>query len=178
MPNLVIACPVCLQKIRAPENVIGRQIKCPQCKNGFVAADPSTPSATVAASRESEDVELTPTADPLGLGDDDSAKPDGRSGQGNSLLDYVLFRRMITPVIITALFYFGVVVLLILGLVTGIRGIATILDKQIAYGAVLLIGALVGTAIWLLMWRILCEIIILSFQILAKLRDIHDELKK
>ncbi len=174
MPNLVIACPVCLQKIRAPENVIGRNIKCPQCKNSFIAADPSAPAGSMSSTSDSESA--PPVADPLGL--DDAGDSDHLPKRANAFVDYLLFRRMVTPVIITALFYCGAVALLILGLVTGIRGILALADKQVTNGLILISSAIVGTIVWLVLWRIWCEIVILFFQILAKLRDIHDELSK
>ena len=176
MANIVIACPVCLQKIRAPENVIGRVIKCPQCKNSFTAADPAAPvTAVVTTPMEAEE---SLAADPLGLEEKEFYGSERRSKKGSPMVDYLLLRRMVTPVIITALFYVGVAILVISGMITAVMGIMAMINKQVGYGLVLVFSALVGTVIWLILWRIWCEIIILFFQMLAKLQDIHDELKK
>jgi hypothetical protein len=176
MANLVIACPVCLQKIRAPENVIGRSIKCPQCKNSFIATDPSAPVTASPPAPPAPQEEFGPGADPLGLDEVDS-RVDRGNRKASTMMDYLLFRRMVTPVIITALFYVGVLFIIIGGLVVGVMGIIA-LKVSAAAGLLMMLEAFVGTICGLVMWRIYCEIVVLAFQILAELRGIRDELKR
>ena len=131
MATLVIACPICLQKIRAPAAVVGKQIRCPQCKNGFTAADPSAVANQPAVPnlprpREPVPEDEEPGADPLGLEADVDAvaEPAGPS----PFVEFLLLRRMITPVILVALFWFGVAVILLAGLVAfivAVIGLAT-----------------------------------------------------
>src|SRR5262245_32305826 len=108
MATLVIACPICLQKIRAPANVVGRQIRCPQCKNGFTAADPAAVGGTSvlpSAPRPREpEANEEPAADPLGLESDDNGGKGAPAS--NAVIDFLLLRRLITPAILVALFWF------------------------------------------------------------------------
>jgi predicted Zn finger-like uncharacterized protein len=42
MPS-VIACPSCQKQLKVPDELIGRPVKCPGCKETFTAQSPSTP---------------------------------------------------------------------------------------------------------------------------------------
>lgn len=176
MATLVIACPICLQKIRAPGNVLGRQIKCPQCKNGFTAVDPNAvaPEAPAAPRKElpppPKIEEEFPAADPLGL-DDELPLPTKPSGGG--IGDYLMFRRMVTPVIVTAMFYFGVAVILLVGLIFGVMSlVGAITVKGAALMSLLsILIDFVATISALVMWRVLCEVVLILFRIHDQLRE-------
>jgi hypothetical protein len=160
MATLVIACPICLQKIRAPANVVGRQIRCPQCKNGFTAADPaavSDPSALPSAPRPREPVpDEESAADPLGLESDDDVAAEPAS---NALIDFILLRRMITPSILVALFWFGVALIVLAGLVGAIVGIVSMVSRTtpVLPGLLMVLLDFVLTLGALLFWRVTCE---------------------
>jgi hypothetical protein len=177
MSTLVIACPVCLQKIRAPGSVIGRQIRCPQCKNGFTVADPSAPPpAAEAGQSEAVMGAEPPAADPLGL---DGAEFSVPRRSGGSFMDYLVFRRMVTPVILTGLFYFVAVVIVLLGLiyaVVAIAGMFAVGRGSVLIGLLSLLLDFVGTIIALVWWRVVCEMIITLFRMLEQLRDINDKM--
>lgn len=181
MSTLVIACPICLQKIRAPNNVLGRQIKCPQCKNGFTAVDPAAvapepiaPAQT--AARTDFATESEPSADPLGLGSEDQFDATPATESRPSVVDYLVFRRMITPAIVTGLFYFGVAVILLVGLVFAVMTLLSSLGKggNIAVGLLTVLLDGVITLSSLVMWRVLCEVILVLFRILDQLREMND----
>src|SRR5262245_14587859 len=123
MSTIVFACPICLQKIRAPGTVVGKQIRCPQCKNGFTAIDPNAPSGEPAANGPTD-------ADPLGLEGEGGAAQYG--GGSSAFVDFMTLRRVITPSILTALFWFGFGLMLLGGLVTGIVAIASIATKTMS----------------------------------------------
>jgi len=174
LSTLVIACPICLQKIRAPGNVLGRQIKCPQCKNGFTAVDPGAVVVeTPAVPRMPSDPE--PAADPLGLdANDEFAAAPVRASGGSSFLDYLTFRRMITPVVITGLFYFGAAMIVLSGLVFAVTTLvgAFAVKGNAPMALLTILIDFVMTGISLVMWRVLCEVILVLFRILDQLREL------
>src|SRR5437660_9929719 len=104
--TVVIACPICTQKVRAPDSVLGRQIKCPQCKNPFIALDPNAIPAAPAFDAGFPEKPGTPV-----LGDEDAEISEDVPRRPSAFVDYLLFRRMVTPVIITVLFYLGLLLL-------------------------------------------------------------------
>ncbi len=176
MATLVIACPICLQKIRAPDAVIGRQIKCPQCKNPFTAADPGAPAAGALAANPPAIPEPEEAAgvDPLGLEGDEPAAPPARAG----IMDYLLFRRMVTPAILTALFYFGVAVILLFGLVYAITAVVGMASQAtgVALGLLSMLLDFVLTISAVVLWRVFCEVVITLFRILEQLREMNGKL--
>jgi hypothetical protein len=166
MATLVIACPICLQKIRAPADVVGRPIRCPQCKNGFTAADPAaiTSEPALPSVPRSREAEPAAVADPLGLEADVAAAEVAPAG--NAVVDFFFLRRMITPAILTTLFWFGVAMMLLAGLVGAIVviiGIATH-GTTIGPGLLMLLVDFVTTIVALILWRVVCETIATVFR--------------
>src|SRR4051794_21952407 len=41
MANMIISCPSCPQKLRVPEELFGRAVKCPKCGATFEAGSPA-----------------------------------------------------------------------------------------------------------------------------------------
>jgi Domain of unknown function (DUF4282) len=189
---LVIACPTCQQKIRAPESVIGRQIKCPQCKTPFVAQDTSSlgtpaisPGGTV---REQftpappQDGSALPASSAEELGDAET-DPQERKPSRGSFVDYLLFRRMVTPWIIIVVFYLGVVGILIYGIIQFIFAIMLIAGSRgsssaVAWAVLWVLGAVFGTIFGLIVWRVYCEVIATFFRILDNVREINEQLRE
>jgi hypothetical protein len=175
---IVIACPICMQKIRAPESVIGRQIRCPQCKNAFNAADPNAipaePSPVQSRLAESPPIEEENWADEA-LAAPEAKKP----ARGNSIVDYLVFRGLVTPVIITGLFYLGAAVILLVGLVYGILAIAGMVAVHGAalLGLLSLLIAFFATIAGLILWRVVCEVLVALFRILENVKEINLQLK-
>ncbi|HEV3145186.1 MAG TPA: DUF4282 domain-containing protein [Gemmataceae bacterium] len=196
---LVIACPTCQQKIRAPESVIGRQIKCPQCKTPFVAQDSSSvgvaagsPAATV---REQlppqQEFPAVPPATQAWPGNGEEApeetEPSAREkAPRGSFVDYLLFRRMITPWIIIVVFYLGVAGILIYGLVMFVLDLGLMVAAARSGGGGLAValtllyalGVFLATLVSLVMWRVYCEVIATFFRILDNVREINEQLKE
>lgn len=169
---IVIACPICMQKIRAPEAVVGRQVKCPQCKNSFLAADPNSIIA---------DVPEVPGVDPTDweatIPRDEPETAGSRSS--GSLVDYLVFRRMVTPAIITVVFYLGAGLILLSGLVYGIISLIALFGSRgtALVGLLGLLVAALSTIICVVMWRVFCEVLISIFRILDNVREINLQLK-
>lgn len=89
----------------------------------------------------------------------------------NTWSDFVSFRAMITPVIIRALFWIGVILCLIVGLVGVISGASS------KYGGVP--QAAMGLGIMLVgpvLVRVYCEILILFFRINETLTEMNNKL--
>jgi hypothetical protein len=174
MPStLVIACPTCMQKLRAPEGVIGREITCPQCKNAFTAEDPNAATGEVPKAPRQDSV----SDDPSTWGSI-PAKP-GRTPRKGSFGDYLVFRRMVTPVIIVAVFYFGVVLIVLGGVVNACVGIFGGFGGRgsVVYGLAMMAIAFFSTIFSLVMWRVFCEVLIAMFRILDNVREINEQMK-
>jgi hypothetical protein len=177
MATLVIACPICLQKIRAPAGVVGKQIRCPQCKNGFTAADPNAVAnqpAVATLPQKSKIADEEPGADPLGLeGDTDAAT---EPAAPSPLIDFLLLQRMITPAILVALFWFGVAMILLAGLVALIVAIAGMATRAtpVLPGLLMILLDLVLSAGALLMWRVACETLATVFRTAERIREFTD----
>jgi hypothetical protein len=196
---LVIACPTCQQKIRAPESVIGRQIKCPQCKTPFIAQDTSSlgasPVSQVGTVREQLPPQQQPDAAaataptqgwsapvPEELGESEAEQREAKPSRG-SFVDYLLFRRMVTPWIIIVVFYLGVVGIVIYGVIQFVFAIMLIAASRgssagVAWAALWVLGALFGTIFGLIVWRVYCEVIAALFRILDNVREINEQLRE
>lgn len=81
--------------------------------------------------------------------------------------EFLSFRRMITPIIIQILFWIGVVVSVIVGLVMIIRGAVT------QGGAVLVISGLLWMFLGPVMTRVYCEMIVILFRIEENTRSLR-----
>ncbi len=67
MPELV-TCPNCSRKLRVPDDLLGKMVKCPECKEAFVAQ-------TEAVSKSDEAADENPAAKPSGRGGGISTGP-------------------------------------------------------------------------------------------------------
>ena len=83
--------------------------------------------------------------------------------------DFLAFRKMITPLIIQIIFWIGVVICVLSGLVTIIAGVA----RSYGGGSQVLLGLLV-LIFGPLVVRIYCELLIIAFRIHDRLVDIKD----
>jgi hypothetical protein len=197
---LVIACPICQQKIRAPETVIGRQIKCPQCKTPFIAQDTSSlaagvvsPGGTVREQIPPSQQQIAPAA-PAGtqawpsgraeeLGEAEAEPRERAAPSRGSFMDYLLFRRMVTPWIIIVVFYLGVVGILIGGIVQFVMAILLMVESRgrsagVGIAVLYIVGTLFGTIFALIFWRVYCEVIATFFRILDNVREINEQLRE
>jgi len=86
--------------------------------------------------------------------------------------DILAFRRMITPIIIKFVFWIGLSAILVLGIMVIVDGVSNDSDigEVIAGGLLILI---LGPIIW----RVFCEILLLTFRIIENLADIRNIIK-
>jgi hypothetical protein len=104
----------------------------------------------------------------------DDYQPDGervvqREGGGNWLLEFLLFRRMVTPVFVQAIFWLGVIASIVVG---GLFVISSLQAGQSAvfgvlYGALILVGGPIAL-------RIACELLLVLFRIHEALNEIRE----
>lgn len=96
---------------------------------------------------------------------------DARPAVVPSLMDYVTFRAMITPILIQILFWIGVVLFVLAGLYGMAQGFRTGDPAAMAAGLfVLIIGPIY--------WRVVAELIIVFFRILDMAREINRKLDR
>ena len=94
--------------------------------------------------------------------------PPGRS----DIMEFLTFRKMITPVIIQVVFWVGVVISIILGLLSIAAGMS-----RFGSGALVIVGLLyifIGPVVV----RIYCELLILFFRMNESLSEIKNDLKR
>ncbi len=93
------------------------------------------------------------------------------SGVEGTLMDYLTFRRMITPIIIQVIFWVGAVLASLSGV---IMMIASLKLKQVD-------GVFIGFFVMILgpvIVRIYCELLIIFFRMNETLTEIHNDLKR
>ncbi len=89
----------------------------------------------------------------------------------NESSDFLSFRKMITPIIIQILFWLGVIIAIIFGIVSIVYGVIRSDVQTLLYGLlVLILGPLVV--------RIYCEILILFFRINETLTEISNKIDR
>jgi predicted Zn finger-like uncharacterized protein len=175
MPVSVI-CPSCNARMRAPDSSLGRQVKCPRCQHTFVAS----------ADEEESSPPLPPPEEPEDF--DDLDEPSRRrrspaSGDSGTLVDFLLFRRMIAPWVIQLIFWLGVVGCVGYGLVLIVGGlIGAAYSRDAGGGLLLLMFALFGGVVTMVLGPILvrlyCELLIVIFRINETLTDISNKLNR
>lgn len=158
--SVTIECPACRRTIRAPDSIIGKQAKCPACQAAFtVAAGPPEPA---------------PLAD-LAAPQPAPAPPKVR--KPGAFTDFLLFRRMIAPLVIQILFWLGVFLSVVSAIGQVIFGLVNI--KQLGAGIILIIlGALATVIIVPFIFRLFAELAILTFRMYDRLCEIKDLLEK
>ncbi len=101
------------------------------------------------------------------------------SASSSPFMDFLLFRRMIAPILIQILFWFGVVMTVLMGLGTMIAGIvATSQRGGAAVGMTILLFGFVTLVSGPVVVRLYCEVLIIFFRINETLTDIKGELEK
>jgi hypothetical protein len=160
---LTVVCPSCRNSIGLPEPLTAAVYTCPHCRQPISApaprrSAPPKPAAFEFDTENEDDAESAP-------------RPPRRRLNASPVGDFLVFRLMVTPLIIQIVFWIGVLVCF----GVGGRMIAEAVDTEgpmkrsvsvtmLASGAAV---ALVGP----LLWRVYCELAIIFFKI-------HDELKE
>jgi hypothetical protein len=174
-----VTCPSCNVRMRAPESSLGRQVKCPRCQQNFVAS---------ADEEESSPPPAPPPPHEAPQDFDDLDEPSRRrrsptSGASGTLVDFLLFRRMIAPWVIQLIFWLGVVGCVGYGLVLIVGGlIGAAYSRDAGGGLLLLMFALFGGVVVMVMGpimvRLYCELLIVIFRINETLTDISNKLNR
>ena len=89
----------------------------------------------------------------------------------NEPSDFLSFRKMVTPIIIQILFWLGVIIAIIFGIVSIVYGVVRSDVPTLLYG---LLGLILGP----LVVRIYCEILILFFRINETLTEISNKIDR
>ena len=162
-------------------------MKCPQCKNPFTAIDPNAvppPAPTWEPVTAKPDLDFTsqteePPKEEFDYEDDIPAQPAGpRKSGGSAFVDYLLFRRMVTPVVMTVIFYLMALAMFIGGVVYGIISLLWMFRSDVLTGLLGVVSAFLGTVFGILFWRMACEIILALFRILDNVRQINERLEQ
>ena len=83
--------------------------------------------------------------------------------------DFLTFRRMITPIIIQIVFWIGIIGIVVLGILAIVDGVSDNSDiGEVIIGSVLIL--IIGP----LMWRVFCEVLILTFRIIENFADLRN----
>lgn len=178
---VTITCPHCGAAGNAPDHIIGQTVRCSKCKQSFVAggapaaaAPPPLPAASAPPPPPApvvEDYEEEPAARRRRRdeGDeyDDAPAPRRSVRGGSTMMDYVTFRRMITPIAIMAVFYIALVLA-----VLGSLGLMVFALLRGEFGGVF--AGLLGLVIGPFVLRVYAELILVIFRINETLTDIRN----
>lgn len=98
----------------------------------------------------------------------------------NAIMEYLSFKRMITPSIVKLLFWLGEFLLVLSGLGSVVSAVIMMTARHgdVVGGLVLLVAGPVSTIIGMLLWRVFCESALLYFQVFDRLGEIRDLLAK
>lgn len=162
---VMITCPSCQRAMRAPDTVVGKTVKCPACQTQFaVTGSPPPPEPEPAAPRYVEDEPESPRR----------ARP---TGQASAFVEFLLFRRMIAPLVIQIIFWIGAVAMFLGGLIVAGISIINIGSQP----AVAILGAVYGLAysvIGPIVLRVYCEVLIVFFRMYETMREVRDGIER
>jgi predicted Zn finger-like uncharacterized protein len=170
--SLAVSCPHCQSRVRVPDDAVGRDVRCPNCQQVFRVGG-IEPAASV--SRRPAPTGTAPS------GDFQGAAAGGRPpGTSNVIIDFLLFRRMIAPIVIQVLFWIGLLICVIMAGFQVISGILLATGKSGSpWLAVLgIFGGLVILTVGPFVVRLYAELLILSFRIYETLTEIRDRLDR
>src|SRR5262249_31134051 len=172
--------PNCQARMRAPENAVGKQVRCPSCERLFRVEQPVGEESVVPppAVPPTAPPTAAPAAQPEPEGFPEPEMPNvRRHGDANALLDFLMFRKMVAPFIIMVLFWLAVAVSVICGLITMLLGIATALSTRGAGEGILalVLSVFFGLGYMIIgpiVARIYAEVLIIMFRIYETLVEI------
>ena len=100
-------------------------------------------------------------------------------GQSNPIVDFLLFRTMIAPLIIQIVFWAGVVACVVGGIVVLVLAVSEIVGgRNVGAGVLEAFGGLGVIFVGPLLVRIYCELFILLFRIYDTLRELLAAIEK
>src|SRR5262249_9066303 len=132
---ILLHCPDCAAKIRAPDQIVGRQVRCPKCDAEFIAAveetfepdveqvpAPPSPPPAPPEVKETTSNDAVPTPPPEEKPEEVAVAPpkpvyEQEYSPPNPVADILLFRTMIAPIIIQGCFWVAVILCVLTGVV-------------------------------------------------------------
>ena len=182
-------CPGCGKNIQTKDEFAGKTARCPSCQTKFVVPGPSGSFAASPPAAPAPPPVSQPARDTQANFDEEPVRPSRfeepektpssmdaprptPSATSTTLKDFLAFRRMVVPLIIQVIFWLGVGLFVLAGLISMISGISRPGERIL-----ILLGFL-----WIIfgpiVWRIYCEVLIVIFRINETLTDIKNELKR
>ncbi len=167
--SVTVHCPHCQARMKAPDTAVGHNVKCPSCQNSFLiqggaaAAPPPAPAGQAA------------------FADLDAPSAAGPRSRSSPFVDFLLFRKMIAPVVIQVIFWLGFAGCILFGLIQiGIAVFALASTKETGAALVALVisfvSALATMVLGPIMLRVYCEMLILVFRMYETLVEIKKKL--
>ncbi|MBY0524286.1 MAG: DUF4282 domain-containing protein [Gemmataceae bacterium] len=192
---ITITCPDCDARIRAPDSMQGRPVKCPKCGAQFTAdgngdsgvgpdpiPEPPPPPPPEPVTREALWSEVAkapdnhPAPSPLPV---PLPVPAMEQRSPNVVVDFLLFRKLIAPVLVQVLFWIGVLGCIVVGGLM-FATVLALLNRGATFGIV--VWPLLSTlAVWFLgplVIRVFCEVLILFFRMNDTLTAIKNATEK
>lgn len=185
---LTINCPHCQAKVRAPESLVGKKVKCPTCKEQFTVEGEAA-EAPAAPAPEPIKQEAYTESKPSEAKDDDDAddrdddqeeekpRPKRKAASGG-FADFIFFRTMITPFAVQVVYFIATGLVFLFGLFQMGVGLFALINGNIVGMLAGMFGGLLGTIVGLVVVRIYCEVLILMFRMYDVAKEIKEELEK
>ena len=171
---VTIACPHCGAAGSAPEQIVGQQVRCSKCKQSFMAGGP--PPGPPPPMMDEVRPQSGPIPRPRDSADEvDVRRPPAPAGS-SVFIEFLTFRKMVTPTLIIILFWVLVAFILLGALFAFIAGIFSGggIGTIVSVFFVLLLGVPFG----ILMARIYCELMIVVFRLYETMAEIRNHLKE
>jgi len=86
--------------------------------------------------------------------------------------DFLSFEKMLATRIIRVVYLIGLVAAVIIGLIAFVGSLIALFSGNIANGLAGIVVTVVGVVVWLLVWRLSCEVWIVMFGIYDRLGEI------
>ena len=173
---VTIACPHCGAAGSAPEQIVGQQVRCSKCKQSFMAGGPPPappPMPPMADERRSPSGPFPTSRD---YPDDvDVRRPTGPTGS-SVFVEFLTFRKMVTPTLIIILFWVLVAFILLGALFAFFAAIFS--GGGIGPILAVFFVSLLGVPFAILMARIYCELMIVVFRLYEAMAEIRNHLKE
>lgn len=90
--------------------------------------------------------------------------------------DFFNFNRLLTPTILKYVYWVVSALILIVGCYQIFLVIKTLIGGELLQALQLLVMCLITTPLFLILWRVMCERILVSFLIEARLREMNNRL--
>ena len=172
-----LTCPQCDAKMRAPDAVVGKQVKCPKCQTMFTAGvdapPPAPPPAVIPLMSTPAPASAPEPFAQYGPADDEPVyRPSFRGGMAG---DVPGWRTLISPLIgLHVIFWGGLGFCLYFGLRLLFNAF-DVMNFSVKAGFEQMLWALVPLVIMPFVIRLNCEMFVVLYQILQTLRELRDK---